>query len=183
MKKKTIVTLIVILALVANVTPAFADKPTGFDEKGNATGQVNDNGFDQWGYNSTARIFSGFASGWCLERGAPADCMGNYSNDRLVMKWNAEWDRGNDENWSNPPYDAWENNEWNGAFPGGSGAVWHYKIVWVGDCVLNPDLVPAAGYCVWGQFATIMDQGTDPSYGPGHLWFAHANPTGYGSYP
>ncbi len=140
-------------------------------------------GFDEFGYNRTARIFNGPVSGWCLARGASADCMGIYSNDRLVMKWNAEWDRGNTEGWSNPPYNAWENNEWNGAFPGGSGAVWHYKIVWVGACGPDYTPLPNGGYCIWGQFEVIMDQGVDPSYGPGHFWFAHANPTGYGSYP
>ena len=106
--------------------------------------------------------------------------LGDYDNDKLVMKWNAEWDRGNAEGWSNPPYDAWENNQWNGSAPGGSGAVWHYKIVWVGPC--GDDCTPLAngGYCIWGQFATIMDQGTD---GGAHYWFAHALPSGYGSYP
>ncbi len=145
-------------------------------------------GFDEFGYNRTARVFNGPVSGWCLNRGLPADCMGIYSNDKLVMKWNAEWDRGNAENWSNQPYDAWENNEWNGNVEGGSGAVWHYKIKWVGNCEDNPvplgvssDSLPEGGYCIWGQFAVIMDQGIDPSYGPGHIWFAHAIPTGYGN--
>src|SRR3989338_2366067 len=139
-------------------------------------------GFDQFGYNRKARIFNGPASGWCLQHGYSADCMGIYSNDRLVMKWNAEWDRGNAEGWTDPNgYDAWENNEWNG-MKGGSGAVWHYKIVWVGDYTADPSLIPVGGYGIWEQFAVIMDQGKDPSYGPGHIWFAHANPTGYGAY-
>jgi len=139
-------------------------------------------GFDQYGYNYQARIFVGTGESWSLAKGLPADYLGIYAPDKLVMKWNAEWDRGNAENWANPPYEAWENNEWNGAFPGGSGAVWHYKIVWVGKC--GPDYNPLenGGYCIWGQFEAIMDQGKDPSYGPGHLWFAHAMPTGYGSY-
>ncbi len=164
MKKVTI--LLTILTLLATPALAYAG-----------------GGFDQFGYNRDARIFNGTGSSWCLAGGYGTDCLGIYSPDKLVMKWNAEWDRGNDENWANPPYNAWENNEWNGKVPGGSGAVWHYKIVWVGDCVADPSLVPAGGYCIWGQFATIMDQGIDPNYGPGHTWFAHANPTGYGSYP
>ena len=182
--KKSIFSVLVALALLAIlVTPVAADKPTDFDDHGNTISKVSDAGFDQYGYNRVARIFSGFASGWCLQKNLPADCMGLYSNDRLVMKWNAEWDRGNAELWSKPPYAAWENNEWSGAFPGGSGAVWHYKIVWVGDYNADPSLVPADAYGIWGQFAVIMDQGVDPSYGAGHTWFAHANPTGYGSYP
>lgn len=144
--------------------------------------QPAEKGFDEFGYNRTARIFNGTGSSWCVEQGAAADCLGIYSPDKLVMKWNAEWDRGNAENWTNGPYDAWENNEWNGKVEGGSGAVWHYKIVWVGDYETNPDLITEGGYGIWGQFEVIMDQGKDPSFGPGHFWFAHANPTGYGAY-
>lgn len=136
-------------------------------------------GFDEFGYNDTARIFNGTGTSWCEAKGLPADCLGIYSPDKLVMKWNAEWDRGNAEGWANPPYDAWENNEWNGKVKGGSGAVWHYKIRWVGNCVADPSLLPDGSYCIWGQFATIMDQGTDPNLGPGHIWFAKATPNGY----
>jgi len=139
-------------------------------------------GFDQYGYNDTARIFNGTGESWSLAKGLPANYLGIYAPDKLVMKWNAEWDRGNAENWANPPYDAWENNEWNGNVKDGSGAVWHYKIKWVGDYSADPSLIPEGGYGIWGQFAVIMDQGKDPSFGPGHLWFAHAIPTGYGSY-
>jgi len=252
--------------------------------------RVEAKGFDEFGYNDTARIFNGTGESWSLAKGLPADYLGIYAPDKLIMKWNAEWDRGNAENWLNPPYAAWENNEWNGKVPGGSGAVWHYKIVWVGPetrtvagqwnmdlyvngdstlyveatniaqsgsslsgsftynggsewaissgsvlgdsvsfdvyYVSNPSMTasftgtiasngsitgtwhdvaglsrtgtwsaPAGtaqsvngpywvdgGYRIWGQFETIMDQGTDPNIGPGHLWFAHAKPNGYGAF-
>jgi hypothetical protein len=146
--------------------------------------QDNGHGFDEFGYNRTARIFNGTAWDWCMEKvDDEAWCeayLGDTADDHLIMKWNAEWDRGNDEGWSNPPYNAWENNEWNGKVPGGSGDVWHYKIVWVGPC--GADLTPLdnGGYCIWGQFEVIMDQGTSDGV---HSWFAHAIPTGYGSYP
>jgi hypothetical protein len=166
--KKLLLGGVALFAFVLSVNFAFAAKPT-------------DNGFDQYGYNNTARIFNGTGSSWCSAKNLSENCMGIYSPDKLVMKWNAEWDRGNAENWSKPPYDAWENNEWNGKVAGGSGAVWHYKIKWVGDCETDKTLLPDGSYCVWGQFATIMDQGTDPSYGPGHQWFAHAKPNGYGN--
>lgn len=140
-------------------------------------------GFDQYGYNDTARIFNGTGESWSIAKGLPANYLGIYAKDKLIMKWNAEWDRGNAEGWTDPNgYDAWENNEWNGSAKDGSGAVWHYKIVWVGNYAANPTLIPKEAYGIWGQFAVIMDQGKDPSYGPGHLWFAHANPTGYGAY-
>ncbi len=92
------------------------------------------------------------------------------------MKWNSEWDRGNEEGWSNPPYDAWENNEWNGQVDGGSGEVWHYKIKWVGTELENSDRWEDGGYAIWGQFEVIMSQGT----ADGHFWDCHAIATGYG---
>lgn len=139
-------------------------------------------GFDQFGYNNTARIFNGTGSSWCLERGAAANCLGVYSPDKLIMKWNSEWDRGNDEDWAFPPYNAWENNEWNGKVEGGSGAVWHYKIVWVGPCGPDGTVLDNGGYCIWNQFAVLMDQGLDSNYGSGHIWFNLAKPNGYGAY-
>ncbi len=141
-------------------------------------------GFDEWGYNRSARIFNGTAWGWCMGKvGDPEWCesyLGDTKNDHLVMKWNAEWDRGNAEGWLLGPYRAYENNEWNGKVPGGSGDVWHYKIVWVGTCGGEGELLPNGGYCIWGQFEVLMDQGTSDGV---HEWFAHAIPNGYGSYP
>jgi hypothetical protein len=178
----TITIAILVLTLAFGTRPILADKPTGFDENGQTLGAMGEGGFDEYGYNDTARIFSGTGSSWCLAKGQPADCMGINSPDKLVMKWNAEWDRGNAENWSNPPYAAWENNEWNGMVEGGSGTVWHYKIVWVGPCGADSTPLDNGGYCIWGQFETIMDQGVDPNSDPIHTWVAHANPAGYGAY-
>ncbi len=139
--------------------------------------------FNQYGYNYTARIFNGTGASWCKAKGMAENCMGLYSPDKLVMKWNAEWDRGNQEGWTKPPYNAWTDNEWNGkGVAGGSGAVWHYKIVWVGQCGADYTPLPDGGYCIWGQFNVIMDQGKDPNIGPGHLWLSKASPAGYGAY-
>ena len=139
------------------------------------------NGFDQYGYNRTARVFQGPASGYCLARGWPADCQGIYSNDNLVMKWNAEWDRGNATNRAAGPYRAYLDNEWNGNGPGGSGYTEHFKAVWVGPCGADGTVLANGGYCLWGQFEAIFDRGMDPSHTPWIL--AHAKPAGYGSYP
>src|SRR3954447_27053398 len=53
-------------------------------------------GYDQYGYNTTARSFNGTGASWCQAGGQPASCMGAYSNDKLGMKWNAQWDACND---------------------------------------------------------------------------------------
>ncbi len=172
---KKILTLLIAISLLS-VTFVLADKPTSYDGNGKALGLVGDAGFNQYGYNYQARIFSGTGGSWCAAKGYGWDCSGYpimapYVNDKLVMKWNAEWDRGNAENWANGPYDAWEDNEWNG-MAGGSGEIWHYKIVWVAD--------PSdTEYPIWGQFSVIMSQGTSEGQ---HIWDTHATPTGYGSY-
>ena len=89
-------------------------------------------GFDEFGYNYQARVFVGPADG--VDRILDGEVWGDptYANDHLVMKWSKGWDdaRFHGGEWA---CDAWENNEWNGMVPGGSGEVWHYKIVWVGS--------------------------------------------------
>lgn len=163
--KKLIALLIVMILLAVPMSTAFAG------------------GFDEYGYNYVAGIFNGSADG--VDHLLDGKVWGDptYANDKLVMKWNSEWDRGNAEHWLNPPYAAWEDNEWNGAFPGGSGEVWHYKIVWVGPCGSYGTPLSNGGYCIWGQFAVLMDQGVDLSTSPAHIWLAHATPAGYGTYP
>jgi hypothetical protein len=146
-----------------------------------ATGDVS-TGFNQYGYNYCARIFNGTGSSWCLAREAPLDCLGSYSGDKLVMKWNAAWDACNASPSPDTCAGAWTDNEWNGKTAGGSGEVWHYKIQWSQACADGSfDFVPGGGYCVWGSYEVLMDQGIDPSMGPGHIWFALAIPNGYGT--
>ena len=144
-----------------------------------ATAALAGGGFDQYGYNYQANIFVGDADG--VDRVLDGAVWGDatYANDHLVMKWSDAWDdaRFNGAPWSP---DAWENNEWNGAAPGGSGEVWHYKIVWVGACGANGTPLPDGSYCIWGQFAVIMDQGITTAADVEHVWLTHANPAGYG---
>ncbi len=178
LKKLLVVTGATALTLGVTALPASAARPGDLDAHGNVVSLVSDNGFNEFGYNYTARIFSGPADG--SDKVLDGTVWGDptYANDLVVMKWNAEWDRGNAEGWSNPPYDtAWTTNEWNGKVPGGSGEVWHYKIVWVGpELESSPYWVPG-GYGVWGQFEVVMDQGTTPE---GHAVYAHGIPNGLG---
>lgn len=140
-------------------------------------------GFDQYGYNDTARIFNGTGQSWCEAKGLSsawcASYLGSSANDKLVMKWNAEWDRGNAEGWTDSNYNAWTDNEWNGMTPNGDQSVWHYKIKWVGACGPDGTTLADGGYCIWGQFDVVMDQGTVKQ--DGHYSFALASPNGYGS--
>lgn len=147
----------------------------------NRSAAASSGGFDQFGYNKGAGMFNGAADG--VDRVLDGKLWGSpspYASDHLVMKWNAEWDRGNREAWSKPPYGAWMNNQWTGMSAGSSGSVWHYKFKWIGSCGADYTFLPDGGYCIWGQFEVIQDHGLDPSWDEGHIWFAKAIPGGYG---
>jgi len=183
MYRKLIFVVAILALLLSSTTTVSADKPTNFDEQGNTLSTASDNGFDAAGYNRTARIFSGTYESWCMDKfGDASVCQTRYGpwlNDKLIMKWNDEWDRGNAEGWENPPYNAWLSNMANGKFPEGSGETWLYKFVWVGSCGADYTPLPDGGYCIWGQFEVIMDKGNDTG---SVIWYAHATPSGYGSY-
>lgn len=134
-------------------------------------------GFDDFGYNYTARIFNGELDG--ADRTLDGTYWGDptYANDKLVMKWSKGWDdaRFNGGTWGP---DAWIDNEYNGKVPNGSGEVWHYKIVWVGPELETSPYWREGGEAIWGQFEVIMSQGV----ADGHFWEIHASPNGYGVY-
>ena len=142
----------------------------------NETSFLAKGGFDQFGYNYNARIFVGAADG--VDRNLDGTVWGDptYANDHLVMKWSKGWDNARFHGAEWGP-DAWENNEWNGKVSGGSGEVWHYKVIWVGPELENSEYWRPGGYPIWGQFEVIMDHGT---FNNEHIWLTHAIPTGYG---
>ena len=137
------------------------------------------------GYNDKARVFVGTGLQWCEQKfgwteDACRDYLGIYADDKLKMKWNAEWDRGNEENWLdvNGYHGAWSDNQWNGMFPDGSGETWHYMNRWIGPCGATGTPTPNGGYCIWGQFEVTMSHGT---FDGEHHWDAHAIPAGVGA--
>ena len=144
-------------------------------------------GPDEFGYNNKARNFVGTCVSWHMGKfnsttGQAEAYCGDYSTDKLKMKWTSEWDRGNAEGWSdsNGYAGAWTDNQWNGMFPGGSGETWHYKIAWNAGCAEGNTPTNANkgdAYCIWGPFAMLMSHGTiDGS----HYWDVLLAPAGYG---
>lgn len=141
-------------------------------------------GFDQYGYNDTARIFVGTGSSWCqgtlgMTKDQCDTYMAPYQNDSLVMKWNAAWDAcnaaGNDS--AAACAGATLTNEWNGKVPGGSGDTEHFKAIWVGSAGESSSYWRPGGYLIWGNYEAVMDQGMS---GGTHTWWAHATPNGFG---
>lgn len=145
-----------------------------------------DKGFDEFGYNRTANNFNGTGWSWCMGKVGDEDwCqayLGDYANDHLVMKWNEAWDScnaaGNDD--ETACLGAWTTNHWNGMMPDGSESNWVYKYIWVGSEGEDSPYWVEGGYSIWGSYEVILDQGKDPSYGDGHIVFAHATPNGLG---
>lgn len=174
-------------------------KPGSFNNAGGVDEWLFDPGFDQFGYNYRAHVFSGMADG--VDRNLDGTVWGDatFANDQLVMKWSDEWltyvdsngdgklDRGFLDcrgagtnaglNESHCP-GAWLTNEWNGMAPDGSQTVEHLKIVYSPGCLTSGTPSPGA-YCVWGAFEVVMDQGVDPT--TGHFWAALSKPNGFGT--
>jgi hypothetical protein len=139
-------------------------------------------GFDEFGYNRKARIFVGTGESWAVEQGLPANYLAPFDHDKIVMKWNAEWDRGNAEGWTDDYYAAWCTNQWNGNVPGGSGVMETVKVIWVGELGEASDHWRPGGYLIWGIFEVTMDHYTGDwaSYSITASWMAKATPNGLG---
>ena len=141
-------------------------------------------GFNQFGYNYTARLFNGTYMQWCQEYGItdPGTCStdlgGSSVNDQLIMKWNAAWDACNANQTAADFAGAWLDNEINGMVPVGDATVWHYKIVYSQSCT-DTGTTSSGGYCIWNDYEVIMDQGIS---GGIHTSNALVTPNGYGAY-
>ena len=144
----------------------------------NGNVQGTNTGFDIFGYNYQARLFSGKADGVDRILDGKVDGDPTYANDHLVMKWSKAWDDARFHGAAWTPA-AWVDNEWNGKLPNGSDVSEHVKIVWVGPQLESSQYWKAGGYPIWGQFEVIMDQGMS---GTTHFQYAHAQPSGYGAY-
>lgn len=132
-------------------------------------------GFDEFGYNYCANIFVDDADG--VDRDLDGTVWGDptYADDHLVMKWSQGWD---DARFHGQSYghDAWENNNWNGKKPGGSGETQHYKIDYSQVCA-EGEVPSGDGYCIWGSFEVTQSHGTVDNE---HVWEANDAPSGYG---
>jgi hypothetical protein len=184
MSKKLGLTLVTVILLLftacSDNLPTAVSEPDMSESNGliqaaaKAAPDKSNQGFDEFGYNYAARIFVGPADG--VDRKLDGKVWGDptYANDRLKMSWSKAWDdaKFNGAAWGP---DAFEDNQWNGKVPGGSGETWHYRIIWVGPELENSQYWREGGYAIWGQFEVIMSHGTVADE---HFWEAHAVPTG-----
>lgn len=88
MKRKMLLVLAVATLLMATTAvAAFAGdpKPKKFDNQGNVADWIYDPGFDEFGYNYNAWMFSGRYCDYDRVLGGP------YCDVDLIMKWSPEW--------------------------------------------------------------------------------------------
>lgn len=200
-KNGKIVKIAGVLAVMLLTTAiALADKPVQVNSGGleiawqntGATtiqsGQLTDSegniltvGFDTWGYNYQAHMFSG---GYCDSYRDAAWCQ-PYKDVDLIMKWNDAWiantdadgDGKLDRHYGYASYigsGAWLTNHQKGSYVVDSGQTcnWEYftKIVAApADATLTAGIWYAAdgteiGPAIWGEFATIQEVNNDICY-------------------
>ena len=185
MKRKiwglTIVAILIISTLMIGAAPALAAGPdkVATIQGGTITDTAGDPitvGYDRWGYNYQAHIFSGIYSNYDRVQG------GEFSNINLQMKWNDAWLANTDAD-GNGKLDrhygfnsyigsgAWLTNHDTGISEDGKTWTYFIKIIavsanatksggiWyaVDGTVIGPD--------IWGQFAVIQQvvTGSPPS--------------------
>lgn len=177
---------------------ANADKPTSFDSLGNGKTFAAETGFNEWGYNYIAHMFSG---GYC-ESYHNADWCQDYANDDLIMKWNEAWlsnldqdgDGSLDRHWGYSSYigsGAWLTNHMAGTYDlDGSTCKWTYfvKIVAVpDDATANNGVWYTAtdaeiGPVIWGEFAVIQEVYNDECLGYHGAQYVSPFSAGFGAY-
>jgi hypothetical protein len=197
---KWLVMMLVVGMFVALAAPAaLADKPTSFDKDGRGVGIVSDTGFNEWGYNYQAHLFSG---DYC-DAYQGADWCQPYVGTDLIMKWNDAWlsnqDRDGDGNldrhWGSDTYigsGAWETNMMKGDYTLEDGTLCHWtyftKIVAV---PADAEMIDGVWYTadgveigpdIWGEFATVLEVSNDPCAGDHGVWYRSPNNAGFGDY-
>jgi hypothetical protein len=161
MNKKILMPILVVLFVASMVCPAMAQ-----------------GGFNEWGYNYTARLFNGWYGQWG-ERKAyqglpPGEHWSGATWDAwILMKWSKNWTPEADE-----PIGAWVTNHWTWYSNDYDVATWYgwdTRVVWT-----DKDVAPEATYLVT-EFLKVQSVGNDPV-----AWAAYeaggAYSAGWGSY-
>jgi hypothetical protein len=145
-------------------------------------------GYDEWGYNYQAHMFSG---GYCDSYHNAEWCQ-PYKDVNLIMKWNDAWlsnkdcdeDGLLDRHYGYPSYigsGAWETNHQSGTYEGENGETckWEYFVKIVAapkDAYTEGGIWYTAdnkeiGPVIWGEFATVQEVYNDPCGGSHGIYY------------
>lgn len=163
-----LLSLLLVAGMVASATASLAAPPTS-DNNGNPTKFIGETGFDSWGYNYNARMFSGGYcdsyrdAGWCQE----------YADIKLIMKWNDAWlsnldrdDSARDPSvWEEPPtaLDLGLDRHYGFDSYIGSGA-------WITNHQAGEYTDDDGNVCKWTYFVKIVAVPTDAT-ATGGIWY------------
>ena len=193
-----LIATVVMLMTALFATSALAGKPDKFDADGNVISFVGETGFDEWGYNYNAHMFSG---GYCDAYQDAAWCQPN-KDDKLIMKWDDAWlsnldrdgDGDLDRHWGFDTYigsGAWLTNHQSGEYLDNDQVCkWTYfvKIVAApadaytdaGNWYTVDDV--EIGPAIWGQFAIIQEVSNDKCAGDNGMQYVSPYTAGLGAY-
>lgn len=202
-KMRVILFVAVILLLSTSEVLAGDPKPGKFGDRGNVTEWLYEPGFDEFGYNYNAWMFSGR---YCDYDRVPG---GDYCDVDLIMKWSPEWlsrvDSNNDGDLDRGYVDcrgdgtnpnltqshcpgAWLTNHQRGAYEqDGATCKWTYfvKIVYPGYMPedLNNDGLDdsSSARILWGAFIVIESVENDTCAGM-HGVRELVKPAGFGAW-
>jgi len=191
MKVKLLIVLAFTFLFATAVLATKGDKCTKIQsgELYGSDGSLLTTGFNEWGYNYQGMMYNGMYCDYhpiYRPGGAQHDwCMENYSNDKLMMKWNDSWlsnkdcdDNGLlDRHYGYPSYigsGAWLTNHISGEYEEeGKTCKWNYftKIVAAPEDAYEEDDIwynadgEEIGPEIWGAFATIQEVSNDTCTG------------------
>ena len=164
-----LLSLLLVAGMVASATASLAAKPASFDNNGNPTKFIGETGFDSWGYNYNARMFSG---GYC-DSYRNADWCQPYTDVKLIMKWNDAWlsnldrdDSAKDpSDWEDPPTatDLGLDRHWGFDSFVGSGA-------WLTNHQAGEYTDAEENVCRWTYFVKIVAAPADAT-AAGGFWY------------
>lgn len=171
-------------------------------ETGETVDWLFDPGFNEWGYNYNAWMFSG---GYCDAYHDASWCQA-YKDVDLIMKWSPEWLDRSDSNGdgkldrgyvdcrgpgTNAALDeshcpgAWITNQMRGWNPDGTRWSWFVKIVYPGQHPVdsNGDGLDdtTGGQIIWNEFVVIESVYNDPAADAHGVEFL-VQPPGLGAY-
>ncbi|NIN63785.1 MAG: hypothetical protein GTO63_03535 [Anaerolineae bacterium] len=198
MKRIALTGFIVVLGLAVFAGVVYAEKPTGFDQRGNETSWANSNAFDNWGYNYQGNLFSGpycyYDRHYDPEN---PDWNDGYCDVDLIMKWSDMWlneDRvrcaGTPQQGSSACDGSWLTNHQRGEYVNADGRTckWTYfvKILYPGYTPTDVDPVDGlddatGARIIWGAYIVIQSVDNDTCAGV-HGVNELVQPAGFGAW-
>ena len=139
--------------------------------------------FNNTGYDYVARVYNGLGDGVDGKLDGSVWGDSTYTNDRVAMSWNSQWDvcnaAGNDS--ATACIGAKLSNTWDGNVPDGSKVSQRFNIIWVGSSGMNSRYWTSGGTLIWGSYEIVVRAGAPATQGAAHSFAVHATAQNFGT--